>query len=135
MEPFAKVAAFRKVRNLSVIQPMQTQRIGSFSRTDRIAVLAALLSGLLTRGFPFSGYARQISRDQAQPHKNTAPDTPSPPAGAMPSGDAKNGVLKPPDVDPKMAKPVPDVDPAMDNPPPGKDPARGDSVLPKVQPK
>jgi hypothetical protein len=60
---------------------------------------------------------------------------PAPPADAMPAGDPKTGVLKPPNIDPKMAKPVPDVDPAMDNAPPGKKAAPDTASPPKVQPK
>jgi hypothetical protein len=53
----------------------------------------------------------------------------------LPAGDPQNGVLKPPNIDPKMAKAVPGVDPAMDDPPPGKRPAPDSPEPPKVQPR
>jgi hypothetical protein len=135
MELPTKAAGFHKVRNLPVVRSMKTHLWRIRSRIDRAATATTLLAALLICGFPLSGYAQQTSTDQAQPHKKTTPDAPPPPADALPSGDAKNGVVKPPDVDPKMAKPVPDVDPAMSNPPPGKTPLPSDPSAPKVQPK
>jgi hypothetical protein len=90
---------------------------------------------LLLCGLPVTTYAQQTSTDQGSAHKRTTPDAPAPPAGTLPSGDPHSGVLKPPDIDPKMAKSVPDVDPAMANPPPGKTTGPADPGAPKVQPK
>ncbi len=53
------------------------------------------------------------------PPESANPKSAPVPPEAKPVGDPKTGVLKPPDVDPKMSKAVPDIDPAMDNPPPG----------------
>jgi hypothetical protein len=133
MELPTKAAGFHKVRNLPVVETMKTHRRGIPSRIDRAIKAVAALAVLLTCGLPPTGYAQQTLTDQAQP-KRTNPDTP-PPADVLPSSSPKNGVVKPPDVDPKMAKPVPDVDPAMSNPPPGKPPTPSDPSAPKVQPK
>jgi hypothetical protein len=135
MELPTKSAGFHKVRNLPVVETMKTRRRRIPSRIDRVIGLSGALAALLICGLPSMGYAQQTSTDQAQSHKKTVPDAPAPPADARPSGDPQSGVLKPPDVDPKMAKPVPDVDPAMDNPPPGKTPSPTDPTVPKVQPK
>jgi hypothetical protein len=135
MELPTKAAGFHKVRNLPVVRSMKTHRRGTPVRIDRVFGAAGALATLLLCGLPATTYAQQPSTDQAPSHKKTVPDAPAPPAGALPSGDARSGVLKPPDVDPKMAKPVPDVDPAMDNPPPGKTPGPADPTAPKVQPK
>jgi len=135
MELPTKAAGFHKVRNLPIIETMKSRRRGIRSRIDRAARAAAALAALLICGFPLMGYAQQTSTDQAQSPRKATPDAPPPPADALPSGDPRNGVLKPPDVDPMMAKPVPDVDPAMSNPPPGKTPTPNDPSAPKVQPK
>ena len=135
MELPANAARFHKVHKLPFIQRMETRIEGHRSRIDRGTAASGLLAALLICGLPSIGYAQQTSTDQAQPYKKTVPDAPSPPADALPSGDPKTGVLKPPDVDPKMAKPVPDVDPAMDNPPPGKAPTPTDPSAPKALPK
>jgi hypothetical protein len=135
MELPTKAAGFHKVCNLPIIETMKSRRRKIRSRIDRAARAATVLAALLICCLPLSGYAQQTSTDQAQSHKKTTPDAPPPPADALPSSDAKNGVVKPPDVDPKMAKPVPDVDPAMSNPPPGKTPVPSDPSAPKVQPK
>src|SRR5271168_2119965 len=135
MELLTTAAGFHKVRNLPVARSMKTRPRGIRSRNDRAIKAAAALAALLICCLPLVGYAEQAPADQNQPHKKTTPDAPPPPADALPSGDAKNGVLKPPDVDPKMAKPVPDVDPAMSNPPPGKPLMPNDPSAPKVQPK
>jgi hypothetical protein len=133
MELPTKAASFTKVRNLPVVETMKTRCRGIPSRIDRAIKAVAALAVLLTCALPPTGYAQQAPTDQAQP-KRTTPDAP-PPADALPGNSPKNGVVKPPDVDPKMAKPVPDVDPAMSNPPPGKPPAPSDPSAPKVQPK
>jgi hypothetical protein len=135
MELPTKAAGFHKVRNLPVVETMKTRRRGIPSRNGRVIGVTGALAALLFCGLPSTGYAQQTSTDQAQPHKKTVPDAPAPPADALPSGDPHSGVLKPPDVDPKMAKSVPDVDPAMDKPPPGKTPGPTDPNAPKVQPK
>jgi hypothetical protein len=113
---------------------MKTHRRGIPSRIDRVIGAAGMLS-LLLFGLPATTYAQQTSTDQGNAHKRTTPDAPAPPADALPSGGPKSGVLRPPDVDPKMAKPVPDVDPAMSNASPGKTPGPTDPGAPKVQPK
>ena len=132
MELPTKAAGFHKVRKLPVIETMKTRRRGTPSQIDLTLGATGTLAALLFCGLTATTYAQPPSTDQAQSHKKTVPDAPAPPAEAMPSGDPKSGVLKPPDVDPKMAKPVPNVDPAMDNPPPGKAP---DPAAPKVQPR
>jgi len=124
-----------KLRNLPAVETMQTRRRGNPSRIDRLTGIAGTLSLLVTCGTPVMAYARQTATDRTQPHAKTMPDAPAPPADAQPSGDPKSGVVKPPDIDPKMAKPVPDVDPAMDNPTPGKTPAPQDPSAPRLQPK
>jgi hypothetical protein len=135
MELPTKAAGFYKVRNLLVVQSMKPRCRGILSRIGRAGGTAVALAILPFFGFSTAGYAQQTSTAQAQPHKKTVPDAPAPPADARPSGDPHSGVLKPPDVDPKMARPVPDVDPAMDNPPPGKTPTPPDAAAPKAQPK
>ena len=135
MELPTKAAGFHKVRNLPVVRSMKTRRWGIPSRIDRVIGATGALATLLLCGLPATTYAQQTPTDQTQPHKKTVPDAPAPPADARPSGDPHSGVLKPPDVDPKMAKSVPDVDPAMNNAPPGKTPAPTDPTAPKVQPK
>ncbi len=50
------------------------------------------------------------STNPAPPGQETAP---------APANVPKSGVVEPPDVDPKMARPVPNVDPAIDKPPAG----------------
>ena len=96
-------------------------------------VATLLLAGLVT---PAVAQQRPIN---PPPHDKkmdgSDPNPPAPPADAQPSGDPQSGVLKPPDVDPKMAKTVPDVDPAMDKPPPGKPHAPDAADPPKVQPR
>jgi hypothetical protein len=69
------------------------------------------------------------------PPDSAKPKAAAPPAEAMPTGDPKTGVLKPPDIDPKMAKAVPDVDPAMDNPPPGTTKAPADAPPAEAKPR
>lgn len=135
MELPTKTAGFYKVRNLPVVETMKTRRRGIPSRIDLTLGAAGAVAALLFLGLPATAYAQTPSPDQAQSHKKTVPDAPAPPADARPSGDPKSGVLKPPNVDPQMAKPVPDVDPAMNNPPPGKAPGPTDPTGPKVQPK
>ncbi len=41
----------------------------------------------------------------------------TPAAPDDPIGDSKTGVVKPPNVDPGMAKPVPNIDPGIETPP------------------
>ncbi len=100
-------------------------------RIGRTGIVVGLLAALSPSVIPTFAEPQQTPLSQ----QKKTPDAPPPPADAMPSGDPKTGVLTPPDVDPKMARPVPDVDPAMDNPPPGKVPAPADPSAPKVQPK
>jgi hypothetical protein len=135
MELPTKAAGFHKVRNLPVVETMKTRRRGIPSRIDLTLGATGALAALLFCGLPAITYAQSASTDQAQSHKKTVPDAPAPPPDARPSGDPKSGVLKPPNVDPQMAKPVPDVDSAMSNPPPGKTPSPTDPTAPKVQPK
>lgn len=113
---------------------MQTQGTAIFSRKDRRIAATTLLAFVLACGFCHATYAQQSSTDQT---KKVSPETqksPPPPPEAQPTGDPKNGVVKPPDVDPKMAKKVPDIDPAMNQPPPDKQ-TPADQGPPKVQPK
>lgn len=97
-----------------------------------------MLAALLLAGLSITAQAQQTPANPPTHDKkkdDSTANSSAPPADTMPHGDPKSGVLKPPDVDPKMAKTVPDVDPAMDNPPPGKVPAPDDSDPPKVQPR
>jgi len=89
---------------------------------------------MLACGFCHATYAQQSSTDQTKKVPSETQKSPPPPPEAQPKGDPKAGVLKPPDVDPKMAKTVPDVDPAMNQPPPDKQ-SPADQGPPKVQPK
>jgi hypothetical protein len=123
------------LRNLPVVETMTTRQRGIPSRIGPMTRAAGALTALLFCGLGSAGYAQRPSADQTQPSQRTVPDAPAPPAEARPSGDPASGVVNPPDVDPKMAKPVPDVDPAMDNPPAGKMPAPAAPTTPKVQPK
>jgi hypothetical protein len=124
---------FHKVRNLPSIKPMKSQGIYISSRKDRAIAIAAasLFAMLLTCGLCHATYAQQTSPDQIHPDQTRK--APPPPPEAKPTGDPKTGLLHPPDVDPKMAKPVPDVDPGMTQPSPGKQSPPVDA--PKVQPK
>jgi hypothetical protein len=114
---------------------MQMQRTPIFSRKDRGIAAATLLALALACGFCHATYAQQSSPDQTKKVPQETQKAPPPPPDAKPEGDPKTGVLKPPDVDPKMAKKVPDVDPAMDQPPPDKQSPPPDQGPPKVQPK
>jgi hypothetical protein len=80
------------------------------SNRPRQALAVLTIAGALT--IAASAHARQIS--QAPPA--TPPDQGTAPT---PSAAPKSGVVEPPDVDPKMARPVPNVDPAIDKPPAG----------------
>ena len=114
---------------------MQTQDGAIFSRKDRGIAAATVLALLLACGFCHATYAQQTSPDQGKKVPEQTQKTPPPPPDARPKGDPKTGVLKPPDVDPKMSKKVPDVDPGMTQPPPDKQSPPADQGPPKVQPK
>jgi hypothetical protein len=131
-EPHPNTPRFDKVRNLSRVGTMKTRNRLAARRTYRSGVAFGLLAALAFTGIPALAEPQQTPPSQ---QKKATPDAPPPPADALPSYDPKTGVLTPPDVDPKMAKPVPDVDPAMDKPPLGKLPAPTDPSMPKVQPK
>jgi hypothetical protein len=112
---------------------MKTQGKTNSSRNDRKIAAAAFFAALLALGLCHAAYAQQTSADQTQ--KPPPATDKGPPPEAKPSGDPKTGVLKPPNVDPKMAKQVPDVDPGMTQPPPNKQSPPSDAPPPKVQPK
>jgi hypothetical protein len=74
--------------------------------------------------------------------QQTSPALPTPPHGEetppAPAKMPKSGVVEPPNVDPKMARPVPNVDPAMDKPPAGMAQPGGSTPAktpPDVQPR
>jgi hypothetical protein len=134
LEPFIAPRTFHKVRNLSSIEPMKSPNRSISSRKDRGIAAASLFALMLGFGLCHATYAQQASPDQSQKNPQQQPKAPPPPPEAQPKGDPKTGVLKPPDVDPKMAKQVPDVDPAMNQPPPDKQ-QPADQAPPKVQPK
>jgi hypothetical protein len=123
------------MRNFSIIGTMQTQGKAIFSRKDRGIAAATLLTVVLAFGFCHATYAQQSSMDQTKKIPKETQKAPPPPPDAKPLGDPKTGVLKPPDVDPKMDKKVPDVDPGMTQPPPDKQSPPADQPPPKVQPK
>jgi hypothetical protein len=123
------------VRNFSAIGTMQMQGRATFSRKDRGIAATTLLVLLLACGFCHASYAQQSSADQAKKIPQETQKAPPPPPEAKPEGDPKTGELRPPDVDPKMAKKVPDVDPGMTQPPPDKQSPPADQGPPKVQPK
>ena len=112
---------------------MKTLSGGISSRKDR-AIAAGAVFTLLAFSLCHATYAQQTSPDHTQNIPDQTQKAPPPP-DAKPAGDPKSGVLKPPDVDPKMAKQVPDVDPGMTQPPPGKQSPPTDQPPPKVQPK
>jgi hypothetical protein len=134
LEPFIVPETFYKVRNFSVIGTMQTQGSTNFSRKDRGIAAAAVLALLLACGICHATYAQQSSPDQTKKVPDETQKAPPPP-DVRPTGDPKTGVVKPPNVDPKMAKKVPDVDPGMTQPPPDKQSPPTDQPPPKVQPK
>ena len=113
---------------------MQTRGTAIFARKDRGIAATTLLALMLACGFCHATYAQQSSTDQTKKIPDETQKSPPPPPEAQPKRDPKTGVLKPPDVDPKMAKTVPDVDPAMNQPPPDKQSAPADGP-PKVQPR
>jgi hypothetical protein len=107
-------------------------------QAGRSGITTGMAVALLLAGVSLAAQAQQTTADQPSrgPKADKATSNPAaPPADAMPIGDPKSGVLKPPNIDPKMSKAVPDVDPAIDNPPPGKAPAPDASIQPKMQPK
>ena len=125
-------ATFHKVRNLLSIEPMESESAAVSSRKDRGIAAASLVAVVLSCGLCHASYAQQTSPDQTQ---TQPPKASPPPPEAKPTGDPKTGVVRPPDVDPKMAKKVPDVDPGMTQPPPDKQSPLPDQGPPKVQPK
>jgi hypothetical protein len=114
---------------------MQTRATAIFSRKDRGIAATAALALLLACSLCHATYAQQASTDQPQKLPDETQKAPPPPPEAQPKGDPKTGMVKPPDVDPKMAKKVPDVDPGMTQPPPDKQSPPADQGPPKVQPK
>ena len=140
LEPFIAPETFHKVRNLTIAETMKTPSGRISSRKDRVIAAASFFAILLTCGLCHATYAQQASPDQI-PKPPPSTDKAQPPV-AKPAGAPKSGVLKPPDVDPKMAKKVPDVDPGMTKPPPDKQSPPADKQAPpsdqpppKVQPK
>ena len=100
------------------------------------ALAATAIAALFVTAISPSVHAQQpVPQNVPTPPDSTKPKPAAPPADAMPTGDPKTGVLKPPDVDPKMAKAVPDVDPAMNNPPPGTTKAPADAPPAEAKPR
>ncbi len=95
---------------------------------------AALVTTVIAALF-VTAISPTLHAQQPAPPDSTKPKPAAPPADAAPTGDPKTGVLKPPDVDPKMAKAVPDVDPAMDNPPPGTTKVPSDAPPAEAKPR
>jgi hypothetical protein len=101
---------------------MGMQSASISSRKDRGIAATALIAGLLVLGPCHATYARQASADKARKPPDWTRKAPLP--DAKPAGDPKTGLVKPPDIDPKMAKKVPEVDPGMTQPPPDKQAAQ-----------
>jgi hypothetical protein len=135
LEPFIAAETFHKVRNFTFFKTMKTQNRRIRSRKDRRLAAVALCTAFLTCMICHATYAGQTSPDQAQKPPDQPQKAPSPPPEAKPMGDPKTGVLKPPDVDPKMARQAPDVDRGITEPPPDKTSPPAQQTPPKVQPK
>ena len=106
------------------------------TRPNPNRLAAAIIAVLVVTAISHSAHAQQPApQNVPTPPDSAKPKPAAPPAEAMPTGDPKTGVLKPPDVDPKMAKAVPDVDPAMDNPPPGTTKAPADAPPAEAKPR
>jgi hypothetical protein len=129
MEPTAKRRGFRKMRKLYAGKTMLIQPTPA---TLAATVIAALF---VTAISPSVQAQQPAPQNVPTPPDSAKPKPAAPPADAMPTGDPKTGVLKPPDVDPKMAKAVPDVDPAMNNPPPGTTKAPADAPPAEAKPR
>jgi hypothetical protein len=108
------------------------------TRNGYRSALAAGLAATFVAGV--SGLAVQSFAQDASPPpaQDRSANQPQPQPSVPPAGPPQNGVVKPPDVDPKMAKAAPDVDPKMahlPNPTP-KPPAKpGEEPPTEVQPR
>jgi hypothetical protein len=73
---------------------------------------------------------------QPAPGQEPSKDPPTASPEARPTGDPKGGVVKPPDIDPKMSKQAPDIDPAINAATPGKaTPMPTEPATPEIQPR
>lgn len=129
---------YRKMRKMMSIETMKMLGRKRLIPIDTRSAAPRMLGAVVFAAIAATAGAQTVTPDVPKHDAAPQPVPPksSPPADeALPSGNPHTGVLKPPDVDPKMAKQVPDVDPAMDNPPPGKPPAPEAADPPKVQPK
>ena len=104
-------------------------------RPARGAGLAVALALIGASGFAATSFAQDNAapsdRDKNSGQAQTQPSVPA-------AGPPQNGVIKPPEVDPKMAKAAPDVDPKMAKrpAPTTEPPAKPDEQPPaEVQPK
>lgn len=77
-----------------------------------LAVTLALAGapGFAVLTFVVPSFAQDTSPPSA---RDKAPDQAQPQPSVPPAGPPQNGVIKPPDVDPKMTRAAPDVDPKM----------------------
>ena len=86
----------------------------------RRGLITVILVGWSVAAAPGALAQAQTPQTQDQPSQNPPPEAqPKPPT----PGEAKTGVVRPPDVDPAMSKPAPDVDPMMPKPPKPQPPA------------
>ncbi len=96
---------FQRWKNMIVIDPPAIPRSLARDRWAAIFVGAAL-----------SAAPTAIAAPDPVPQA-AGPDAQTNTAAPGATGDAKTGVLKPPNIDPAMTKPVPDVDPGIEKPP------------------
>ena len=104
-------------------------RPGGLARLPAVAAVALAMFG-----------AGSNIRADPEPPRAPPPQNAKPPMLGAPIPVPGNGVVKPPDIDPNMSKPVPDVDPKMAKPPlpaapPQIPPARPPETPPDVQPR
>jgi hypothetical protein len=95
-------------KNMIVIDPPAIPRSLARDRWAAVLVGAALSAAPTVMAAP----------DPAP--QAPGPDAPKTPAAPDATGDAKTGVLKPPNVDADMSKPVPDIDPGIEKTPASK---------------
>ena len=91
---------------------------GSAPPVPLARLLVALALASASAAIPAVGWAKDIPDRTDQTERSPAQN---PPPEAQPKAPApvetKTGVIRPPDVDAKMSKPVPNVDPKMAKPP------------------
>jgi len=133
MEQIPKRSRFNHIRNLSAGKAMLTQPKPAACCYPLAAVAAATL--FVAIAAPSAQAQQPAPLNLQTPPDSAKPKSAAPPMDAMPKGNSKTGVLKPPDVDPKMAKSVPDVDPGMNNPPPGTTKAPSDAPPAEAKPR